>query len=347
MRKKLLALAVGAVVLSVSACGGKTENRADAGAAPGTTTETQKAAEKSEKSGLFEAKESEAESLFSQISLSDFGNVGNDPNNLNNGNNLWGIAFDEEHIYFNAEQGLFMTDYSGENVVMLNDAIANKINLYGDYIYYVQFGGVGCRYHLKTGETETFMEKVESKDLNRSGKTYDAYHTVDNFFIVDDYLFYTEAQGYKNTSEGASAQVNVIDLTDMAEYTGVKNGTAGSYTTDGTYVYSIGGAIYKIALDEIKNGKTMEEVVKTKCEYDDSLILGSDGFYCADDEDDTDKYYVYKFDDLMQPNNIYGKRAEVLDIETIPYPGTEIVDNKNFIIGDTFFSLMYNRTLYY
>lgn len=342
MRRKLLAIAVGAVVLSVSACGGKTEN-GNGAAASGAATVT----EKEEKSGLFGAKESEEKQVFSQVDLKNFGSVGNDPNNLYVVNNVWGMGFDEEHMYFSADHGFFMVDYSGEQVTMLNGDIASTINRHGDYVYYVDYVGNGCRCNLKTGETECFLEKEASKDLNRSGKEYKAYHKVDNFFIVDDYLFYTDLAGWHGTSEGGTVAVYAIDLTDMSEYLVLKDGSTGRYTTDGTYVYSVYGSVRRLKLDEIKNGGMFEEVTMIKCEYENSIVFGSDGFYCADDEGHKDAYYAYKFDDLIIPDNIYGKHEEVVDLSTLSYPASEMMDHKAFILGDTFFTVQNRSPLIY
>ena len=345
MRRKLLAIAVGAVVLSVSACGGKTEN--GNGAAVSGTEAAHETAEKEEKSGEFGAKNNEAQGPFTQINLSGFGNVGNDPNNLYNDSSASGMGFDEEYMYFTADQKLYRADYSGGQVTMLNEHTAYTINRHGDYVYYVNFGGVGCRYNLKTGETERFLEKEASKDLNRAGKEYEAYHKVDNFFIAGDYLFYTDLKGWHGTSEGGTVAVYAIDLTDMSEYPVLKDGSTGRYTTDGTYVYSVYGSVRRLKLDEIKNGGTFEEVTNIKCEYKDSIVFGSDGFYCADDEEKKDAYYVYRFDDLVIPDNIFGKREEVVELSTLPYPASELMEYKTFILDDTLFTVQNRSPLIY
>lgn len=335
MKKKLLAAVLVGTAISLAACGGNKEN---------TLPEKQMAAE-TKGGSIKEAKEQKENSksaLFSQVNLSGFGNVGNNPNNLKENFDLDSMAFDENFIYFAYEGNLYKADYSGEHVTLLIDDYASNLNLHGGYLYYVESHSQGKRYNLETGEYEIFLKREAGKDLNRSGKVYKAYHTANNFFIVDDYLFYTDTEGYDGTSEAGSTKVMVMDLTDMTDIAEVKEGSVGAYTTDGEYVYAIGDSMYRILLEDIESGKMMEEWNGYRSGEMDTYILGSDGYYFANDE----AYYMHQFENAFTSGSNSAEPTEILNFEEFAWGSIDIPDGVNVILGDTFFNLTENRRLY-
>ncbi len=338
--KKMVLTFLGAVVLSLTACGEKTETE---------TVKNEIAAEKSDKKDKKDKKDKDNKETVFPIQMTDFGNVGNNPNNLHLGYDLAGMAFDEDYIYFCANQNLYKATHSGTDVVLLDAVSCDSLNRHGDYLYYVQYGGWGKRCNLITGETEDILVREVSKDLHTVGKSvYKAFHRVYDFFIVDDYLFFEDVEGYEGTSQGGSQVLSVLDLTTMTEYKGIKEGGAAAYSTDGEYVYTLGGELNRIALSDIKEGATMEHVIKHRgMDYEDSMLIGTDGICCVDEEDDRFAYYCYQFGDIVDADSIFGKRTELFDISALGYTEYDLLDGSSFLVDDTLFNLVYNRTLYY
>lgn len=273
------------------------------------------------------------------ISFGEFDDVGNDPNNLyQNGQ----MAFDDNYIYFyisdQENEGIYRVDYSGNDFSKICDGGGTCINLYKNKIYYMTYMGMDIEvFDLDTmDKTEASVSSsgTGTSGIKRGGVSYGSYGHIDNFFISNDYLFYTNTSGFSGTSEGKETKAYAVKIDSGSDPICISD-KGGIFSKDKSNLYILGQC--KIPFSDLDNWSE-DKIIKQNSvgsyyKYENGLLMGDNGICCIPGRDI--KYVSYTYDSLdSKGTSGWTEPVEFFDLETVE-DNDAVLSLPRFIIGNS------------